>query len=96
MVQYLCFFIDTADITLLYHLEEGQATKSYGLSVAALANVPNCILQTATVKAGEMEDNLKWFTMDVKLCDTFTEIMQSLRDEDLDRIIKIVNTLRGF
>jgi len=89
----VCFFsLDTKDVTLLYHLEEGQATKSYGLSVAGLADIPGCVLQIAAVKASEMESNLNWLTMDVKLCSIFTGIMQSLRDKDLNRIVEIINT----
>jgi len=89
----LCFvLLDTKDVTLLYHLEEGLATKSYGLSVAGVADIPDCVLQIATVKASEMKGSLNCLTMDVKLCNTFTEIMQSLRDKDLSRIIEITNT----
>ncbi|XP_065892619.1 DNA mismatch repair protein Msh3-like isoform X2 [Dysidea avara] len=83
---------DTEDVTLLYHLEEGQATKSYGLSVARLADIPDCVLQMAATKASEMEGNLNWLTVDVKLCNIFTEIMQSLREKDLNRIVKIIHT----
>uniref|UniRef100_A0A3Q2Z0B7 DNA mismatch repair protein MSH3 n=1 Tax=Hippocampus comes TaxID=109280 RepID=A0A3Q2Z0B7_HIPCM len=52
---------DTRDIrpefiTFLYQLSEGAAARSYGLNVARLADIPESILQTAALKARELED----------------------------------------
>ncbi|XP_061527988.1 DNA mismatch repair protein Msh3 isoform X1 [Phycodurus eques] len=43
-------------ITFLYQLSEGAAARSYGLNVARLADIPESILQTAALKARELED----------------------------------------
>ncbi|XP_051924781.1 DNA mismatch repair protein Msh3 isoform X2 [Hippocampus zosterae] len=43
-------------ITFLYQLSEGAAGRSYGLNVARLADIPESILQTASLKARELED----------------------------------------
>ena len=43
------------DITFLYEIGEGVAHRSYGLNVARLANVPECVLEVAAVKSKEME-----------------------------------------
>ncbi|XP_061117730.1 DNA mismatch repair protein Msh3 isoform X1 [Conger conger] len=42
-------------ITFLYQLTEGAAARSYGLNVARLADVPECIIRTAALKSKELE-----------------------------------------
>ena len=42
-------------ITFLYQLTEGAAERSYGLNVARLAEVPECIIRTAALKSKELE-----------------------------------------
>ena len=46
---------DGQDITFLYEVGEGVAHRSYGLNVARLANVPESVLEVATVKSRELE-----------------------------------------
>ena len=52
-------FTETGDagqeITFLYEVGEGVAHRSYGLNVARLANVPESVLEVATVKSKELE-----------------------------------------
>ena len=43
-------------IVFLYQLERGQAGKSYGLNVAALAGLDSAILKVASEKSRELED----------------------------------------
>ena len=43
------------DITFLYEMGEGVAHRSYGLNVARLANVPDSVLDVATIKSKELE-----------------------------------------
>ena len=43
-------------IVFLYQLEQGQAGKSYGLNVAALAGLNSAILKVASEKSRELED----------------------------------------
>ncbi|XP_055874191.1 DNA mismatch repair protein Msh3-like isoform X1 [Biomphalaria glabrata] len=47
-----------AAITFLYELTEGSAAKSYGLNVARLASIPDCILNLAHRKAQELENQM--------------------------------------
>ena len=46
------------DIIFLYEVGEGVAHRSYGLNVARLANVPESVLEVATVKSKELEYNV--------------------------------------
>ena len=43
-------------IVFLYQLEQGQAGKSYGLNVAALAGLDSAILKLAAQKSRELEN----------------------------------------
>ncbi len=45
-------------VVFLYHLEQGQAAASYGLNVASLAGLPNCILQVAHRKSKQLEEEV--------------------------------------
>ena len=45
------------DITFLYEVGEGVAHRSYGLNVARLANIPDPVLELASVKSKELEDS---------------------------------------
>ena len=47
------------EITFLYEVGEGVAHRSYGLNVARLANIPEPVLDVATVKSREMEEDAK-------------------------------------
>ena len=48
---------DTADvITFLYTLTRGMASRSYGLNVARLADIPSSIVTVAGVKSRELEE----------------------------------------
>ncbi|KAI8369324.1 muts domain V-domain-containing protein [Radiomyces spectabilis] len=49
---------DIPNIVFLYKLVEGIATKSYGLNVARLADLPRQVLKTAKQKSEEMETML--------------------------------------
>lgn len=46
-------------ITFLYKLTEGVASSSYGLNVARLAGIPSAVIDTAQVKAIELESKVK-------------------------------------
>ena len=46
-------------ITFLYEIGEGVAHRSYGLNVARLANVPESVLEVATIQSKELEDEAK-------------------------------------
>uniref|UniRef100_A0AAY4C5U1 DNA mismatch repair protein MSH3 n=1 Tax=Denticeps clupeoides TaxID=299321 RepID=A0AAY4C5U1_9TELE len=58
-------------ITFLYQLTEGAAGRSYGLNVARLAEIPDPILQTATLKSKELEAKVNARRKNVKL---FSEV----------------------
>ena len=44
------------DIVFLHHVEEGAASKSYGLQVAKLAGVPKAVIHQATLKLRQLEN----------------------------------------
>jgi len=44
-------------IIFLHHVIAGPASQSYGLQVAALAGVPNGVVQQAKIKLGQLEQN---------------------------------------
>ncbi|KAL8790733.1 MAG: hypothetical protein Q9195_006211 [Heterodermia aff. obscurata] len=46
---------DGREITFLYEVGDGVAHRSYGLNVARLANVPESVLEVASVKSRELE-----------------------------------------
>lgn len=45
------------NIIFLHHIEEGPASKSYGLQVAKLAGIPHHVLQAATIKLAQLEND---------------------------------------
>ena len=45
-------------VTFLYHLINGAAARSHGLNVARLAGIPREILNTATKKSQELENQI--------------------------------------
>lgn len=47
---------DQTDITFLYEVGEGVAHRSYGLNVARLAGLPKDVLDVASVKSTQMEE----------------------------------------
>lgn len=47
------------EITFLFQVSDGVAHRSYGLNVARLARVPKTVLENATVKSLEMEDDIR-------------------------------------
>ncbi|KAL9597411.1 MAG: hypothetical protein Q9219_005164 [cf. Caloplaca sp. 3 TL-2023] len=47
------------DVTFLYEVGQGVAYRSYGLNVARLANVPESVLDVATVKSRELEGDVR-------------------------------------
>ncbi|KAI9489627.1 muts domain V-domain-containing protein [Zychaea mexicana] len=49
---------DLPNIVFLYKLVQGVSTRSYGINVARLADLPRNVLQVAKVKAVEMEANV--------------------------------------
>ena len=59
-MHMLCYGFFPSDegyekIVFLYQLEQGQARKSYGLNVAALAGLDSAILRVASEKSRELE-----------------------------------------
>ncbi|EJU05481.1 hypothetical protein DACRYDRAFT_74703 [Dacryopinax primogenitus] len=44
----------TVEINFLYKLTEGSARGSYGIECARLAGIPEAVLQSATIRSGEM------------------------------------------
>ena len=47
--------VEFEKVVFLYHLEQGQASASYGLNVASLAGLPNSILLSAHRKSKSLE-----------------------------------------
>ena len=43
------------NVTFLYEVGDGVAHRSYGLNVARLANIPECVIETARDKSAELE-----------------------------------------
>ena len=70
---------------LLYQLESGQADKSYGLNVAALAGLSSDILKVAARKAKELHAAV---SSDVTQCSSHlsSSLLQSFK-----RIMKLPN-----
>ncbi|KAI9877021.1 MAG: Mismatch repair protein msh3 [Pleopsidium flavum] len=50
---------DGQDITFLYEVGDGVAHRSYGLNVARLAKVPETVLEVASVKSKELEEQMQ-------------------------------------
>lgn len=48
-----------AQLLFLYKLKAGPCPKSYGLQVAGMAGIPQCVVQRASVAASCMEEQLK-------------------------------------
>ena len=68
----------------LYQLERGQAGKSYGLNVAALAGLGSAILKLAAQKSQELENQCR-------RCSTATsESHRQRREEAIKTIITLV------
>ena len=75
-------------IVFLYQLEQGQAGKSYGLNVAALAGLDSAILKVASKKSRELEER----------CNQCRRVVVSRgreREEAVKTIIKLVQEQRG-
>lgn len=51
----------TPEITFLYKMTRGVATRSHGLNVARLAQLPNSVLTLASRKAAEIEVEMRGF-----------------------------------
>ena len=47
---------DEMDITFLYEVSEGVAHRSYGLNVAKLAGLPKSLLEEASRRSTQMEE----------------------------------------
>ena len=45
------------DIVFMHHVQDGAASKSFGLQVAQLAGVPKAVIQRARHKLGELEQH---------------------------------------
>ncbi|KAF7722844.1 Mismatch repair protein msh3 [Apophysomyces ossiformis] len=70
-------------VVFLYKLVDGLATRSYGLNVARLANLPRQILDTAKAKSEEMESMIAQKTQ-LREQWLLRRSMQLMSQEDLD------------
>ncbi len=77
-------------IVFLHHIEEGPASRSYGLQVAALAGVPEAVIIAARKKLAELEQEAAPRQPDLfSLTPTVTDIppaLQLLRTTDPDQL----------
>ena len=75
-------------IVFLYQLEQGQAGKSYGLNVAALAGLDSAILKVASEKSQELEDQCN-------RCRRVAMSRRQEREEALRTIVTLVQQQQG-
>lgn len=47
------------DVTFLYTIKDGLASRSHGLNVARLADLPESVLAKALVKSKELEEKME-------------------------------------
>ena len=86
-------------IVLLYQLEQGQADKSYGLNVAALAGLSSDILKVAARKAKELHAAVSSAVTQCSSClnpshlRSFKRIMQ-LPNEQSTGLLECLSELR--
>jgi len=78
---------DEQDITFLYELGEGVAHRSYGLNVARLANVPNTVVDIASVKSKELEVD----TQSSKLTSLSGSLSQVLKEQDEELLENLIS-----
>jgi DNA mismatch repair protein MSH3 len=65
------------DVTFLYTIKDGLASRSHGLNVARLADLPESVLAKALVKSKELEEKMEARVLS-KRSDRFAVILKAL------------------
>lgn len=82
---------DDDTIAFMYNVQEGAASKSYGLSVAALAGVPREVIRRAHQKLSELE------MLSVETAADNVDVSQlsllQLEEQTISRVIKLLKNL---
>ena len=74
------------DITFLYEVGEGVAHRSYGLNVAKLAGLPKTLIDEASRRSGQMEEEDGRKRLNY-LAKAMNALAQEARETDLDHLV---------
>lgn len=66
-----------SDVTFLYTIKDGLASRSHGLNVARLAELPESVLAKALIKSKELEEQMEARVL-TRRAERFTMILKAL------------------
>ncbi|KAM0210461.1 hypothetical protein ACHAQI_005939 [Fusarium lateritium] len=79
------------EVTFLYEVGEGVAHRSYGLNVARLARIPKKVIEVASLKSSQMEQEMKMRRLN-GVCRALSDVMGSGPDH-LDQLVSSIEQL---
>ncbi|KAG5659044.1 hypothetical protein KAF25_007597 [Fusarium avenaceum] len=79
------------EVTFLYEVGEGVAHRSYGLNVARLARIPKKVIDVASLKSSQMEQEMKMRRLK-GVCRALSDVMDSGPDH-LDQLVSSIEQL---
>ncbi|KAJ0987201.1 hypothetical protein J5N97_005557 [Dioscorea zingiberensis] len=82
---------DVEEVTFLYRLTPGPCAKSYGVNVARLAGIPNCVLEKAATKSIEFES-----TYGKHKHESDTKVSSSIKDEEIAVIQDLLHATKSW
>ncbi|KAL2694175.1 Mismatch repair protein msh3 [[Neocosmospora] mangrovei] len=79
------------EVTFLYEVGEGVAHRSYGLNVARLARIPKKVIEVASLKSSQMEQEMRMRRLK-GICRTLSDVMDNGPDQ-LDHLVSSIEQL---